>query len=128
MAEELNAGEWRLRLLALLPVGPEGVELAQEAVHALREKDREIARLRYLWPKNGLDQDVDIRQLMANHRSWTQQAEARADAAELEVARLRREVEFEACGADNFSGADALAEAVPQCAVHERYMEGRSDA
>lgn len=53
---------------------------------------------------------------------------ARCLAAELEVDRLRREVEFEACGADTFSGADALAEAVPQCAVHERYMEGRSDA
>jgi hypothetical protein len=27
-----------------------------------------------------------------------------------EVARLRREVEFEACGADTFSGADAAVE------------------
>jgi polyhydroxyalkanoate synthesis regulator phasin len=35
-----------------------------------------------------------------------------------EVGRLRREVAFEANGADTFSGADAIAEGRPQCAVH----------
>lgn len=85
MAEELNEAEWQEQLLALVANGPERTEaihLVRKAVRVLQQKDTEIARLRYLWPKNGLGQDVDIRQLMANHRSWTQQAGARADEAE----------------------------------------------
>jgi uncharacterized small protein (DUF1192 family) len=44
-----------------------------------------------------------------------------------EIDRLRREVEFEANGADTFSGAAAAAAGRPQCAVHLDGQGGGQD-
>ena len=75
------------------------------------ERGKQIERLKWLraeaaWlAENRLD--------VGDRLAW------RLVEAEQEIVRLRREVEFEAHGADNFSGADALAEqGGPQCSVH----------
>lgn len=61
---------------------------------------------------------IDRQQHVISLLNDTEHAEKENDQLRREVRRLRREVEFEALGADTFSGADAVAEGGPQCAVH----------
>lgn len=48
----------------------------------------EVSLLRDLWPLNGLEQDTDVKQLIVNHRLWTQKALERAERLEKQRERL----------------------------------------
>lgn len=45
--------------------------------------------LRSLWPTNGLGEDTNVRQLIANHRAWTQQAQAESARRGAAIERVR---------------------------------------
>ena len=84
---------------AVLGVLPEGWDRFVRTIQVLRQ-ERDEARAEAT--------DLDARRArwaLEHQKRWEELDEAR-----LEIERLRREVEFEANGADTFSGADAGSE------------------
>lgn len=78
----------------------------------LEARNAEIARLRELWPLNGFGAETNVRQLVENHRAWTQAAHDRAARADLawellrgmarKVTKLRRQARVMAGSSERF--------------------------
>jgi hypothetical protein len=58
----------------------------------IEELRAEHDRLRSLWPKNGLDEDTDVKQLIANHRAWTKRANDEVSALRVQLEAARRDM------------------------------------
>ncbi len=118
--------EWQRKILDVLPLAEgEALDAVVDRIklllwlHAEAVHEKSVAYSLMETVNQAALSAVDEARALAEKRLVAREDwKARCLAAELEVARLQRQLEFEMYGGDNFSGADALAEAVPQCAVH----------
>lgn len=52
--------------------------------------EAELADLREKWPLNGFDEPMNIRQFVANHRAWTERANAEVERLTADLQQLRQ--------------------------------------